>query len=221
MSVVEMSEANGRVVPAVDAAPKPAGTVPVDLSIVIPIYNENETLPELRRRLFAVLDQLGPLRSEVLFVNDGSGDGSQKLLREIAAEEPRVRVIHFTRNFGHHAAVTAGLDRARGRYVAMMDGDLQDRPEELPKLLNALKANPEADVVYGVRTNRQDPWAKRLTSSAFVKIMRVIVGGEIPMNTSTYRVMSRRCVNALIQCRERSRFLAGLTAWLGFKKALS
>src|SRR3989442_9034436 len=141
------------------------------LSVVVPIYDEAETLPELERRLRAVLDAL-PLSSEVIFVNDGSADASLEMLRCWSARDPRVRVIDFSRNFGHQAALYAGLCRARGRAVVLMDGDLQDPPEIIPQMVERWRDCH--DVVYAVRHKRKEGVVKRLAYATYYRLLRSV-----------------------------------------------
>ncbi len=187
------------------------------ISVVIPVYNEEETLLELYRRLSAVLDELcKEEKYEILFVDDGSSDRSFELLRSLHERNSPVRVLRFSRNFGHHIAITAGLDHASGRFVVMMDADLQDQPECIPTLLE--KMSQGYDIVYAIREKRQDTLFKRMTSALFWKTIRQLSGIDIPPNQSALRIMSRRYVDALKSIRERSRFLAGIMAWIGFRQ---
>ncbi|MFI5179778.1 MAG: glycosyltransferase family 2 protein [Thermoanaerobaculia bacterium] len=185
-----------------------------DLSVVLPVFNEIENLPELRRRLVAVLQLCG--RSwEIVFVDDGSRDGSFDMMAAFAREEPRIRVVRFARNFGHQMALTAGVDHARGHYVAVMDADLQDPPELLVEMLK--KADAGAEVVYAQRTAREGETAfKKVTAAAFYRLMRRWTNVEIPVDTGDFRLMGPRAAAAFRSLRERHRFLRGMTAWVGF-----
>jgi polyisoprenyl-phosphate glycosyltransferase len=187
------------------------------LSVVLPIYNEEEVIPELHRRLQEFLGRLG-LDTEVLFVNDGSRDRSMKLLREIAASEPRYRVLSLSRNFGHQAAITAGIDHARGKAVVLMDADLQDPPEVVLQMID--KWREGFDVVYGRRRNRAgETWFKVVTAHAFYRLFAAMIPIDVPLDTGDFRLMSRRVVIALRELRETHRFVRGMVAWLGFRQA--
>jgi glycosyltransferase involved in cell wall biosynthesis len=201
---------------AMKAASRPrtstAARSPV-LSVVVPVYNEAEGLGELHRRLGAVLDGIGPC--EVVYVNDGSRDGSLLALKALAEADPRVAVVNFSRNFGKEIAVTAGLDHARGEAVVILDADLQDPPELIPELVAAWREG--FDVVYAQRRARAgESWMKRLTAFGFYRLMGMAARVEIPRDTGDFRLISRRVVEALGSLRERHRFMKGLFAWVGF-----
>jgi dolichol-phosphate mannosyltransferase len=186
------------------------------LSLVLPIFNEEEVIPELHVRLQEFLGQLG-LDSEVVFVDDGSKDRSLTLLRGIAATEPRYRVLSFARNFGHQTAITAGVDYARGRAVVVMDADLQDPPEVVLEMVQQWRAG--YDVVYGKRRNRAgETWFKLFTAKWFYRVFRFLIPIEVPLDTGDFRLMSRRVVIALRELRETHRFVRGLVSWVGFKQ---
>ncbi len=182
-------------------------------SIVLPVYNEEKNLEPLYNRLTAVMKQLGE-SYELLFVDDGSSDRSFEKLRELHRKDPRVRVLKFSRNFGHHIAITAGLDYARGKYVVLMDSDLQDLPEEIPKLYK--KALEGYDVVYGIRVNKKFPWHKKFLSKAFRWVMRKILKYEI--QGGIFRILSDRVVREVRKCREVDRIVIGLISWAGFRQ---
>jgi len=189
------------------------------LSIVIPVYNEEDTIPELHRRLeqfFAGLPLLGG-SWEVVFIDDGSRDRSAALLSALAAREPRYRLIGFSRNFGHQAAITAGLDRAEGDAVVVMDADLQDPPEVVGDMLQ--KANEGYDVVYGVRRKRHgETLFKRVSAAAFYRFMRAMTGVDIPLDTGDFRLLRRPVVLTLRALREQHRFVRGMVSWVGFRQ---
>jgi glycosyltransferase involved in cell wall biosynthesis len=186
------------------------------LSLVLPIFNEEEVLPELHRRLQEFLGELR-LDAEVVFVDDGSRDRSMDLLRAFAAADPRYRILSFARNFGHQAAITAGVDHARGEAVVVMDADLQDPPEVVLEMVARWRAG--FDVVYGRRRSREgETWFKLLTARAFYRIFGAMIPIEIPLDTGDFRLMSRRVVVALRALRETHRFVRGLVAWVGFKQ---
>ncbi|MEW5877061.1 MAG: glycosyltransferase family 2 protein [Acidobacteriota bacterium] len=186
----------------------------VELSVVVPVFNEEENLPELYRRLTAVL---GTAASswEILFVDDGSRDRSWEIIRGLAENDPRVRGLRFSRNFGHQMAFAAGLDHARGQAVVIMDADLQDPPELIPQLL--AKHREGYEVVYAVRTARHgETFFKRLTAKLFYRLLARITSVHIPLDTGDFRLMGRRAVEAFRRLPERHRFTRGLVAWLGF-----
>jgi glycosyltransferase involved in cell wall biosynthesis len=186
------------------------------LSLVLPIYNEEEVIPELHRQLQDFMGKLG-LSAEVLFVNDGSRDRSMELLRDVAAEEPRYRIIAFARNFGHQTAITAGIDYARGEAVVVMDADLQDPPEVV--LAMVAKWREGFDVVYGRRRGRTgETWFKIVTARWFYRLFAAMIPIEVPLDTGDFRLMSRKVVVALRELREVHRFVRGMVAWIGFKQ---
>jgi len=186
------------------------------LSLVLPIYNEEDVIPELHRRLQEFLTRLG-LDAEVLFVNDGSRDRSMDLLRDVAAGEPRYRILSFARNFGHQTAITAGVDYARGKAVVLMDADLQDPPEVVLDMV--AKWREGFDVVYGRRRKREgESWFKLVTARWFYRLFAMMIPIEIPLDTGDFRLMSRRVVVALRELRETHRFVRGMVAWIGFKQ---
>lgn len=192
-----------------------------ELSIIIPIFNEAAVLVELHRRLREVMSGLEPIvRSwEVVFIDDGSKDESLQMLREMAAAEPRFKVIAFARNFGHQVAITAGVDKAEGDAVVIMDADLQDPPEVVGEMIERWRAG--FDVVYGVRRSRAgETIFKKLTAAAFYRILRSMLGGiSIPVDAGDFRLMSRAVVVTLRALRERHRFVRGMVAWIGFKQS--
>lgn len=184
--------------------------------IVIPIFNEEECLPELLRRLHELRAKTTDWQLNFIFVNDGSRDRSEAILREQAGKHAFVRVIHFARNFGHQAAISAGLDAAEADYVAIIDGDLQDPPELIPQMLARL--GPAADVVYGQRRSRAgESWFKLTTARLFYRFLSAVLKVDIPKDTGDFRVVTRRVVLAIRQMRERHRFLRGMVPWLGFR----
>jgi len=192
----------------------------VFISAVIPIYNEEENIPELHERLTPILEKLcsdsGHSRDnyEIIMVDDGSRDRSWELIRGLHRRDSRVRGMTFSRNFGHHIALTAGLDNCRGSTVVLMDGDLQDPPEEIPRMFTLFNAG--YDLVYGIREVRNDSLFKKITSKLFWWMLRRFSGVAIPEGQTMLRIMSRRMVEALKQMRERARFVHGMMAWVGF-----
>lgn len=193
-------------------------TLPL-LSVVIPVYNEQDTIPELDRRLKAMLANLPQVGNdwEVLFVDDGSRDQSRELLISLAEQENRYRVIAFSRNFGHQFAITAGVDRAEGNAVVVMDADLQDPPSVIAQMLQ--KQAEGFDVIYGVRRKRKgENWFKRATAAMFYRLIHSITGVDIPVDAGDFRLMSRAVVLTLRALREQHRFVRGMVAWVGFKQ---
>jgi glycosyltransferase involved in cell wall biosynthesis len=185
-------------------------------SVVAPIYNEIGSLSELYRRVKEVMDSTGETW-ELVMVDDGSSDGSTERLRELAKEDKHVRPVIFARNFGHQIAVTAGLDYARGHAVIIIDADLQDPPEVMLDLIDKWREGYQ--VVYAVRAEREgETWFKRLTASAFYRLIYRITDVKIPLDTGDFRLIDREVVNVLNQMRERHRFLRGMSAWVGFRQ---
>jgi glycosyltransferase involved in cell wall biosynthesis len=184
-------------------------------SVVIPVYNEAEILPILYRRLTQVMDGLGE-PYEIILVNDGSMDASPKLLWELRRRDTRVKVVSLSRNFGHQIAITAGLDYSSGEAVVVMDADLQDPPEVIPRLIAQWRAG--YDIVFAVRENRKgESVFKRGTAALFYRLLRHLTTIHIPVDAGDFRLMSRRAVEALKPIRERNRFVRGLVSWIGFR----
>lgn len=191
-----------------------AGPAPT-LSVVIPIFNEEETLEVLYERLSKVLDGLGE-DYEVIFVNDGSRDRSELLLRDIQKRNPRFKSIHFSRNFGHQTAITCGFDHAKGRAVIAMDGDLQDPPEVLPDLLARWREG--YDVVYAVRQKRKEGLLKRTAYKTFYWVLHKVSYLDIPLDSGDFSLIDRRVIDVLQSMPERNRFVRGLRTWAGFRQ---
>ncbi len=186
------------------------------ISIVLPVFNEEAVIPLLLPRLAELLTQL-PAKAEVIFVNDGSRDRTTELLEHASVTDPRIKLIDFSRNFGHQIAITAGTDYASGDVVVVMDADLQDPPEVVLEMIR--KYQDGYDVVYAQRTIRHgETWFKRLTARCFYWVMRTAVHKELPENVGDFRLMSRQVATAFRQLRERHRFVRGMVAWLGFKQ---
>jgi dolichol-phosphate mannosyltransferase len=187
------------------------------LSVVIPVFNEEETIPELDRRLRAFLADLGETW-EVVFVDDGSRDRSAQLLQALAEAEPRYKLISFGRNFGHQIAITAGMDRAEGEAVVVMDADLQDPPEVVREMLARWRQG--FDVVYAVRQRRLgETWFKRISAMLFYRLFRAMLGFDVALDAGDFRLMSRPVILTLRSLRERHRFIRGLVGWIGFRQA--
>ena len=188
----------------------------VTYSIVVPVYNEIESLAELHNRLEVVLDSLGS-PWELILVDDGSTDGSTKEILRIADQDPRIMPIIFSRNFGHQIAITAGLDYSSGEAVIIIDSDLQDPPEVIPDLVEKWKDGYE--VVFAVRTERVgEGWFKKFTASLFYRIILRITDVKIPLDAGDFRLLDRQAVDTLNQMRERHRFPRGMAAWIGFRQ---
>jgi len=187
-------------------------------SVVIPVYNEREVLPQLVAELRTVLSGLA-IDYELLFVDDGSRDGSLEMLEALAAVDGRVKLLELTRNFGHQAAVTAGLDFADGDAVVVMDADLQDPPDLLPEMLRLWGEG--YDLVSPQRISRRgEPALKRATAKMFYWLMRKAVDPRLRDQVGDFRLYSRRAVDVLRRLRERHRFLRGMAAWLGLSEVL-
>lgn len=189
------------------------------LSVVVPVYNEEDVLREFHARLARVLDPL-PMTAEIVYVNDGSGDGTLALLQALREADPRIAILDLSRNFGKELALTAGLDYACGDAVVVIDADLQDPPELIPDMLSEWQKG--YDVVYMQRRSRRgETWLKRFTAFAFYKVMSRLGQIPIPENVGDFRLLDRRAVLALRRLREENRFMKGLFAWIGYaQKAL-
>ena len=187
---------------------------PATLGIVIAAYNEADALPAMHARLSRVLDAMS-LPAQVVYVDDGSRDATWQVLGAIAADDPRVRLLRLSRNFGKELALTAGLDHVDADAVVVLDADGQDPPELLPEFVARWREGH--DVVYGTRASRDgESWLKRATASAFYRTINRVSNTGIPADTGDFRLMSRRVVESLRGLRERQRFMKGLFAWVGF-----
>jgi len=185
-------------------------------SIVAPIFNEEGNIPLLYERLRTVMDGLGE-PWELVCVNDGSRDHSAEMLDELAERDSRVKTIHFARNFGHQIAVTAGIDFAHGDAVVLIDADLQDPPELIAEMVERWRAGYQ--VVYATRERREgETWFKIFTARMFYRIIHAITDVHIPVDTGDFRLMDRRVVDVLKTMREHSRFIRGMTSWVGFRQ---
>ena len=188
----------------------------ITYSIIAPIYNELENIPELYRRVSEIMDSTGE-PWELILVDDGSTDGSTQAIRDLAKNDEYVRPVIFARNFGHQIAITAGWDYARGDAVVIIDADLQDPPELILEMAKKWKEGYE--VVYAVRTEREgESWFKVWTASVFYRLIYRITDVKIPLDTGDFRLMDRKVVDVLRQMRERHRFPRGMSAWVGFKQ---
>jgi dolichol-phosphate mannosyltransferase len=187
------------------------------VSVVLPVYNERQNLEALVLRLVPVLEKAVSGSFEILFIDDGSRDGSGDMLDRFYDRDPRLKTIHFSRNFGHQAALQAGLAEATGKAVILMDSDLQDPPELLEQFVEKWKQN--FDVVYAVRKKRKEGVFKRACYSAFYRTMRAIAEIDVPLDAGDFCLMDRCVVEVLISLPERNRFLRGLRSWVGFRQA--
>jgi dolichol-phosphate mannosyltransferase len=195
-----------------DLTPAEGGRTLALLSVVVPVHNEEDTLLELYRRIDAAL---AAVPFELVLVDDASTDRTGEMLEDLADSDPRVRVIRLSRNFGHQAALTAGLEHARGDAVVMLDGDLQDPPELLVKMLAHWRSG--SDVVFGVRTHRVgESWLKLATARWFYRFFAKLSKLDLTTNSGDFRLIDRRALDALLSMRERNRFLRGMTVWIGF-----
>jgi len=185
------------------------------ISIVSPVYNELEVLPEFCRRLTAVMEEYRE-PYEIVLVNDGSKDGTFSVMKALHTSDPRIRAVDLSRNFGHQVAICAGLDFATGDLIAIMDSDLQDPPEVLPKFFKKLREG--YDVVYAVRTGRKESLFKKAAYAAFYRLLKSIANVDIPLDSGDFCVMSRRALDTLKSMPERNRFLRGLRGWIGFRQ---
>ena len=185
-------------------------------SVVIPVFNEEENLESLYRRLSRVLKALFK-DYEIIFVDDGSTDKSLEIMRKLRKTNGRVKIISFSRNFGHQIAITAGIDYASGRAVIVMDADLQDPPEVIPRLVE--KWREGYDTVYAIRESRKDPILKRTIAFIFYRLFKRMSDVDIPVDAGDFRLMSRRVVDILKIMPERNRYLRGLASWVGFSQA--
>ena len=182
--------------------------------VVVPLFNECDVLPQFQARLSAVLTQV-PLTWEILYVNDGSTDHSDRVLANLQETDPRITVLSLSRNFGKEIALTAGLDHAEGDLVIFIDCDLQDPPELIPELIAGMRQG--FDVVYAVRTARDgDTWLKRSTASLFYRLISLTSTVPLPAQAGDYRLLTRRAAEALRSLRESHRYMKGLYAWIGY-----
>ena len=188
----------------------------ITFTIIAPIYNEIESIPELYPRMREVMDQTGE-PWELILVDDGSTDGSTDMIRKLAENDEHVRPVIFARNFGHQIAVTAGMDYSRGDAVVIIDADLQDPPEVILDLI--AKWREGFEVVYAVREERAgESWFKKTTASLFYRLIHAITNVDIPLDTGDFRLMDRKVVAVMKTMHEKHRFLRGMSAWVGFKQ---
>ena len=185
------------------------------LSVVVPVLNEEDNIPELVRRLRTTLD--GGLPFEVIFVDDGSTDRTWRLLTSLHADDPRIKSIRLARTFGHQAAISAGLRAATGDAVVVMDGDLQDAPEVVPEFVKRWLDGD--DVVYAIRQSRRASWLKRVAYHVFYRVLAQISAVDLPLDSGDFSLMDRRVVDVLNTMPERTRFVRGMRGWAGFRQS--
>jgi len=199
-----------------DALPAPPDAQPIEISVVVPVYFNEQSLPSLHARITRALEGASALGHEVIYVDDGSGDGSLQALRKLCADDPRARALRLSRNFGSQAAIQAGLSRARGRCVAVLAADLQDPPEMLAELLQRWRSG--AEVVLATRASREDPLLSRLFSWVFYRLFRLLVSTEMPPGGFDFFLLDRRVVAQLVQAAEKNTHLGASILWLGFRR---
>ncbi|WP_329315972.1 glycosyltransferase family 2 protein [Streptomyces sp. NBC_01262] len=186
------------------------------VSYVLPVYNEQDGIQRFHDELVAALAERPDITYELVYVNDGSADGSLSILRDLAKNDPQVQVIDFARNFGHQIAITAGIDQATGDAVIIMDTDLQDPPKVSLELIEAWREG--AEIVHARRRTRKDTFFKRITAHAFYRMLRSAAEVDIPLDTGDFRLLDRKVADELRKFRERGRFVRGIVASLGFRQ---
>ena len=185
------------------------------LSLIVPVFNEEEVLPASYARMSAAMQALTGYDYEIIYVNDGSRDGTMKQLRAIAKEHKEVRVISFSRNFGHQLAVTAGMDNASGDALIIIDADLQDPPEVIAELVKAWENG--ADIAYGKRLKREGETVfKKLTAFCYYRLLNAMSAYPIPLDTGDFRLLDKKVADVFLKMREHNRFLRGMSGWMGF-----
>lgn len=187
-----------------------------EISVVVPCHNEENNIPELERRIAAVMTEIG-VSYEILLINDGSRDGTLVAATGVAKKNPSVCVVDLTRNFGHQLAATAGLDLARGQAVVIIDADLQDPPELIKDMVREWRQGFE--VVFGRRTKREgETWFKIFTAALFYRFLRLMTQTDIPVDAGDFRLMDRKVVDSIKAMHEKHRFLRGMVSWVGFRQ---
>ncbi len=188
------------------------------LSIIVPCYNEEKVIRETYRRLHAVVSRLPHLQCEIIFINDGSKDDTQGILRDLAGQDASVKIINFSRNFGHQSAVTAGLYLCRGDLAVIIDADLQDPPEVIPDMLH-IQEKEGCHVVYGVRKKRKgESFFKRTTAKVFYRTLNYLSEISFPVDTGDFRLLDRKVIDAFNNLPEKHKYIRGLVSWMGFKQ---
>lgn len=204
------------------ASPTMAVTLPRNmasalLSVIVPVFNESAVIGVFHDRTSQALSEIPGTEYELIYVDDGSSDDSYRKLAALSETDPRVRLVKFSRNFGHQVAITAGLDHARGDCIAVIDADLQDPPEVIGQMVKQWRAG--YDVVYGVRADREgESRMKLLTAALFYRLLNSITRINIPVDVGDFRLISRRAADHLRQLREGDRFVRGLVSWIGFRQ---
>lgn len=186
------------------------------ISVILPVYDERDNLDALMTRLVPVMEKAADGSFEILFINDGSRDGSAEFLDSLHSRDPRVKVIHFSRNFGHQAALQAGLDEATGEAVILMDADLQDPPEVLDQFIEHWRQG--YDVVYAIRKMRKEGFLKRAAYAIFYRTLTAVAEIDLPLDVGDFCLLDRHVVQVLTSLPERNRFLRGLRSWVGFNQ---
>lgn len=184
------------------------------LSVAIPVFNEQENLPRLSARLKSAISSLEFDDYEIIFVDDGSRDASPQILSALHDSDPHIRIIRFSRNFGHQAALQAGMDECRGDALVFMDADLQDPPEVIADFVSQWRAGYE--IVYAIRKKRKEHFLKRAAYKAFYRSLQMVANIDMPLDAGDFCLMDRKVVNVLTALPERNRFLRGLRSWVGF-----
>lgn len=187
----------------------------MEISAVIPIFNEEKNIPVLYKHLIPVLKKISS-SYEIIFVNDGSGDKSLENIKALRKRNNKVKFLSFSRNFGHMAALDAGLSAAGGKYIVIMDADLQDPPEVILKMYE--KSRDGFDVVYGIKRKRKEGLLKRILFKSFYRIINSISSYKMPLDTGTFSLMNRKVVNILLSLPEKNKYFSGLRSWVGFSQ---
>lgn len=195
---------------------QPPEAATLTLSVVVPLYNEELVIGAMYERLTRVLKELAE-SYEIIMVNDGSRDGTLGLAIDICRQDKAVKLVNLSRNFGHQLAITAGMDRCSGKCVVIIDADLQDPPEVIPKMLEQWRDG--CHVVYGVRAKRKgESWFKKFTAKMFYRLLKRMTAVQIPVDTGDFRLMDRRVLGEFKRMREQARFVRGMVSWIGFRQ---
>ncbi|WP_176360090.1 glycosyltransferase family 2 protein [Desulfosediminicola ganghwensis] len=187
------------------------------ISVVVPLYNEELVISEMYRRLKEVLDKCASDRYEIILIDDGSHDGTLNLAKDLCDQDANVKLLSFSRNFGHQIAITAGMDRAIGDAIVIIDADLQDPPDVIPEMMEKWRNGYQ--VVYGIRLSRKgESWFKRFTAAAFYRILKKVTSIEIPVDTGDFRLIDKKVLREFNQMREQARFVRGMVSWVGYRQ---
>lgn len=190
--------------------------ISVRYSVVVPVFNEEEVIRETHRRLFSVMAGLGG-DFEIIYINDGSVDATGQIIRDLCRSDKRIKMLSFSRNFGHQTAITAGMDYAAGKAVIIIDADLQDPPEVIPSMVEEWEKGYE--VVYGRRICREgENWLKKLSARCFYRLLHKITRVDIPVDVGDFRLIDSRVRDSLLRIPEHNRYVRGLISWLGFRQ---